>query len=158
MTLFAVIIDSAIYNLNFQAGRSFEMGKNNRRKKSKTSRNPLTGWPVLIIVISAIVGGIIYLVTAGTTSKTTVVASPTYSADISPILRSKCVNCHNPSGMKADSPLDSYQGVTKYITPGQPTTSILVQKIDGGSMARFTSSEDIELIKKWIEQGARENK
>ena len=100
-------------------------------------------------------GGIIYLV-AGAGSDSTAVANPTYVNNIRPVLQNNCARCHGPGGMRADAPLISYQGVARYVTPGQWSDSTLAQKIDGGSMSKFISPDKRELIKKWVEQGAKE--
>jgi len=46
--------------------------------------------------------------------------------------------------------------VLNTIIPGQWANSLLAQKVNGGFMSRFVSPDEIELIKKWIDQGAKE--
>lgn len=78
---------------------------------------------VLLLIVGLLAaGGIIYFIVAGG-AKTPSVANPTYDKDIRPVLQSKCTGCHNPNGVRPDSPLDAGQR---------------------------------DLIKKWIDQGAKE--
>ncbi len=37
--------------------------------------------------------------------------APSYSATVAPILAQRCVACHSPGGIEANSPLDSYGAV-----------------------------------------------
>ncbi|MDA8235405.1 MAG: hypothetical protein M0Z31_11490 [Clostridia bacterium] len=126
----------------------------NKKKKSKPVARKKTWltWPWLVAGV-IVLGGIIYFAT-GSGSKA--VANPTYASDIRPVLQNNCARCHGPGGMRSDAPLISYGGVSKYVTPGQWSSSTLAQKIDGGSMSKFISPDERELIKKWVEQGAKE--
>lgn len=131
------------------------MAKNKKSKSNPAPRKSSPTWLWYLIIGLLAAGGIIYFIAAGG-SKTPSVANPTYDKDIRPVLQSKCTGCHNPNGVKADSPLDSYQAVMKYVNPGQSAGSLLVQKIDGGSMSQYVSTDQRDLIKKWIDQGAKE--
>jgi len=98
-----------------------------------------------------------------------------YKKDVRPILNDYCVSCHKPGGKgykKSGLDLRTYKSMMKgtkfgaVIKPGDSYTSILVQSIEGrvhpsirmpygisGSLAK----DKIELIRKWVQQGAREN-
>ena len=111
---------------------------------------------------------------------TWVVAAPmredvSYQKDVSPILHDYCLSCHELNGKGFDkSGLDmrTYQSLMKgtqfgtIINPGSSLTSILIQVIEGrvhpaikmplgmnGGMAK----DKIELLKKWVDQGAKNN-
>lgn len=99
-----------------------------------------------------------------------------FSKDIQPILNKTCVECHQVGGKgyeEAGLNLGSYDGVmkgTKYgpvIEPGNSVSSTLVRLIEGradpslkmphGDSAKALTQDEINLIKKWIEQGAQKN-
>lgn len=94
----------------------------------------------------------------------------TYEQHIQPIFREKCGTCHNSNDKNGDLALDSYQGAMAGGASGE------VVRIDGDAMASplyrvvahlsepFMPPEQpklpdaqLELIKKWIEQGALQN-
>lgn len=92
-----------------------------------------------------------------------------YATDIQPIFNASCTSCH---GGQSGVTLSSYQATmnsvgsqygTEIVVPGEPDQSPLVDKIEpnpqfgsrmpsGGSL----SSDQINLIKQWIEEGASE--
>ena len=94
-----------------------------------------------------------------------------FEADILPIFRSRCAECH---GGEADGEviteaylnLVTYEGVmagSEYglvIEPGEPDESILVDMIESGEMpeeGELVPPEEIELIRAWIAAGAPDN-
>lgn len=145
------------------------MTKNNR-KSPTISFGMLISWPVITVILLIIIGGIVFFNLGGKTDDSiapanstdatnptsTGTANPTYDQEIASIMQNKCAGCHNPGGMRSNSPLDSYKGVMDYIVPGKPADSALIQKVDGGSMGGFFSPDELDLIKKWVEQGAKE--
>jgi len=95
-----------------------------------------------------------------------------FSRDIRPILADTCYQCHGPDAQtrEADFRLDLQDDVFKdhgngqLVIPGKPSESVLLQRLLTTSVEqrmppvdadRQLSSEQIELIRKWIEQGAR---
>lgn len=98
-----------------------------------------------------------------------------YKADVSPILHDYCLNCHQPGGKgyeKSGLDMRTYRSLMKgtkfgsVINPGDSFTSILIQVVDGrvnpaikmphgmdGRLAR----DKIEVLKKWVGQGAKNN-
>lgn len=98
-----------------------------------------------------------------------------YGRDVSPILHDYCLNCHEPGGKgfdKSGLDMSTYQSLMKgtrfgsVIKPGDSFTSILIQVVEGrvhasirmpygmnGGLAR----EKISVLKKWVDQGARNN-
>lgn len=91
-----------------------------------------------------------------------------FTEKIMPIFKASCVECHGPDKQKAKLRLDSVKwikegsGGTAVIEPGNPDDSELFYRIDlpaddpdvMPSEGDLLSKEQIELIRKWIEQGA----
>lgn len=98
-----------------------------------------------------------------------------FSADIQPILGKYCLECHKDGGKGLEESglsLGSYDGLmkgTKYgqvIEPGNSVSSTLVRLIEGRADPSLTmphgdntklNQDEINLIKKWVEQGAQRN-
>lgn len=98
-----------------------------------------------------------------------------YRNDVFPILHDYCLNCHEPGGKgyeKSGLDMSTYQSLmrgTKFgtvIKPGDSFTSVIIQVIEGrvhasikmpfgmnGGLAR----DKIEILKKWVDQGANDN-
>ncbi|MBW3533704.1 MAG: c-type cytochrome [Gemmatimonadetes bacterium] len=98
-------------------------------------------------------------------------AEVTYSADVAPIFKKSCVSCHG--GMDGGEKRVEYgldlttaKGVlagSEYgavIEPGDPDNSYLVELIEAGDMPEegdpLTPAE-IEIIRAWIADGAKDN-
>jgi len=80
-----------------------------------------------------------------------------YSQDIQPFFTASCEKCHQ-GGIAPDLRQGkSYSAlVPKYVTAGEPENSTLYTKCaPGGSMATYTPAEDLALIKRWINAGAK---
>ena len=102
-------------------------------------------------------------------------AEVSYKKDVQPIIHDYCLNCHEPGGKgyeKSGLDMRTYQSLMKgtqygaIIKPGDSFTSIMIQVIEGrvhasikmpygmrGGLAR----ENIGILKKWVEQGAKNN-
>jgi len=98
-----------------------------------------------------------------------------FKNDVSPIIHDYCLSCHEPGGKGFEaSGLDmrSYQSLMKgtkfgsVIKPGDSFTSIFIQVIEGRvhasikmpyGMAGGLSKPNIHIMKKWVEQGAKNN-
>lgn len=96
-----------------------------------------------------------------------------YSADVQPIINAHCISCHaspaNPDFGNLD--LTSYDGVmdqtgpnhAPVITPGDPDNSYLVERIEGTIPPQMPlvgaplSSDQINTIRQWIDEGALDN-
>ena len=91
-----------------------------------------------------------------------------YSRDIKPILAAHCYACHGPDEgrRKAKLRLDVRAiAVRKAIKPGDPAGSSLIERITSddadevmpppSSKKGALTAEQIDLLKRWIEQGAR---
>lgn len=93
-------------------------------------------------------------------------------ADVSPIFNTHCTKCHTANGLMGGPPedyrLDSYYEAINSndrlrIVSGQPETSELFRRVRGHSLPQmpfdgppFLSEEEIEIIKRWIIDGARD--
>ena len=96
-----------------------------------------------------------------------------YSKDLYPIIKSKCIKCHekddeNPNNFAMDNvALMRTSGKSKnIIVPGDGANSYLIVKLlpkppKGAQMPIFSkkklSEEDVDLFKRWIDQGAKDN-
>jgi len=107
--------------------------------------------------------------------------TPGFSADIVPILRSRCAVCHltgeeaGNMSLVPDAAYENLVGVKSPTTglvrvePGKPDASYLIMKLEGtylskgGSGARMPfgaeplSADNIKLIRDWIAAGASKN-
>ncbi len=99
--------------------------------------------------------------------------SVSFSKDVYPLFKSKCIKCHeqddeNPSNFAMDDvKLMKTSGKTKdMIIPGDGANSYLIKKLlpnppKGAQMPIFSkkklTDEQIDLIKTWINQGAKDN-
>ena len=98
-----------------------------------------------------------------------------YKKDIRPIIDDYCVSCHKPGGKgykKSRLDLRTYQSLMKgtkfgaVVKPGDSYTSILVQVVEGRvhpsirmpyGISGGLAKDKIELLRKWVQQGARDN-
>lgn len=98
-----------------------------------------------------------------------------YKTDIRTIINDYCLSCHQPGGKgyeKSGLDLRTYASLMKgtkfgtIINPGDSYTSILIQVVDGRvhasikmpyGMSGGLAKDKIELLRKWVQQGARDN-
>lgn len=98
-----------------------------------------------------------------------------YQNQVSPIIHDYCLNCHEPGGKgyeKSGLDMRTYPSLMKgtqfgsVIKPGDSFTSILIQVVEGRvhasikmpyGMSGGLSKENIGLLKKWVDQGAKDN-
>lgn len=93
-------------------------------------------------------------------------STPTYSADVEPILKKHCLSCHSSAQHKSGLILESYSALLKggrhgqSIVPHDAKSSLMVQMLEGDIEPQMPADEDplpaseIELIKSWINGGA----
>lgn len=94
-----------------------------------------------------------------------------YSADVAPIFKNSCVSCHGAVkdgekvveyGLDLTSAKGALAG-SEYgpvIEPGDPDNSYLVELVESGDMPKDgdpLTPEQIELIRNWIAEGAKDN-
>ncbi len=88
-----------------------------------------------------------------------------FNRDIRPILADHCYNCHGPakSTRKADLRLDTKEGAATVIAPGKAhdselfkrvTTKDVSERMPPAKSGRKLSDQQIDLLRRWIEQGA----
>jgi len=91
-----------------------------------------------------------------------IVTNPTYNNNVKKIMEAKCVGCHNPSGSRSGSPLDTYQNVIDAqngTNSDQLLCSILAGSCTTDRMPKDDaplSSGSITSITNWIDQGFKE--
>ncbi|MDQ6678831.1 MAG: hypothetical protein M3Z09_16225 [Acidobacteriota bacterium] len=96
--------------------------------------------------------------------------SVSYTHEIAPILRQHCVHCHGQDGVASNGlDLRSYKSLRQGgnigddVVPGRPDASVLMHFIEGrrGQEHRMPlhrrplTTAQIELIRRWIMEGAR---
>ncbi|NWF50761.1 MAG: hypothetical protein HXY49_09490 [Ignavibacteriaceae bacterium] len=92
-----------------------------------------------------------------------------YSQHLAPVLERKCVPCHNSAYNEKDVDLSVWTNFVdgRIVVPGEPDNSLIVWSIEGrppfqlmppiGSpYAPFTTNQ-YNGLKKWIEEGAKNN-
>jgi len=81
-----------------------------------------------------------------------------FSKDIQPIFTTQCISCH-PAVFKPDlTETKSYNALKTggYVPDIIPANSLLFTKINtGGTMAGYTNAANVELIRRWIVAGAK---
>lgn len=98
---------------------------------------------------------------------------PSFNRDVRPILSSNCFQCHgfDPNTREAGLRLDTFEGATKElesgdgqaIVPGNSSESVLLMRVLAHGADRMppedsdkqVTTEQIEILRKWIEQGAQ---
>jgi len=93
-----------------------------------------------------------------------------FALDIQPILTNNCATCHNPTEVEPDFregfAYDSFEELITEgdVIPGDAEGSELVEMLEGKSADGNTmppsgpmSKTNIALIKKWIDEGAKNN-
>lgn len=74
------------------------------------------------------------------------------------VFESKCVECHSGSAPSGGYDLSSYEGIMSggRVVPYQPSQSVLVQRLEDGSMPPTgrLSEQEILTIRDWIQEGA----
>ena len=93
-------------------------------------------------------------------------STPSFSADVAPILQKNCLACHSSSIHRSGLILESYSGLMKGGRHGQPILphdakgSRIIQMLEGDvdpqmpAEAAPLPASDIEVIKAWINAGA----
>jgi cytochrome c553 len=88
-----------------------------------------------------------------------------FNRDIRPILSENCFYCHGQDGnkRKADLRLDEQAAAHAVLVPGNPTESLLIERINATEpdelmpppdSNRLLSAEQKALLKQWVEEGA----
>ncbi|MFT5123499.1 MAG: hypothetical protein ACI97B_002134, partial [Verrucomicrobiales bacterium] len=86
-----------------------------------------------------------------------------FNRDIRPLLSDKCFLCHGPADTKGDLRLDRREDALSVITPGHIAQSELIKRITHpdpeermppSDSGRTLTAPEIELLKRWITDGA----
>ncbi len=83
-----------------------------------------------------------------------------FSTQVFPLFERSCVGCHGPAKQSRGLRMDAAAQVSAVLTPGKPAESELYRRVaglsDGPGMPLGSSlaSEDVELIRRWIAEGA----
>jgi hypothetical protein len=98
-----------------------------------------------------------------------------YKKDVTPILHDYCLSCHQPGGKgyeKSGLDMRTYASLMKgtkfgsVIKPGDSFTSIFIMVVEGRvhpsikmpyGMSGGLAKDKIEVLKKWVDQGAKDN-
>jgi uncharacterized membrane protein len=98
-----------------------------------------------------------------------------FKKEVTPIIHDYCLSCHEPGGKgfeKSGLNMQTYESLMKgtkfgsVIKPGDSFTSIFIQVIEGRvhasikmpyGMSGGLAKENISVLKKWVEQGAKDN-
>jgi hypothetical protein len=108
----------------------------------------------------------ISLLLAGSAAADDKSAEVRFNRDIRPLLADRCFQCHGPdkARRKADLRLDTEDGAKAAIVPGKPAASPLIQRITSNDpdermppakTGRPLTPKQIELLRQWVEQGAK---
>jgi mono/diheme cytochrome c family protein len=85
--------------------------------------------------------------------------SPTFVKDIQPLFQAKCATCHGSMGGLT---LTTYESVMHggtlgpAITPQDPDKSLIIKKMMAGGHPGQLTPEELEIVRKWIAEGAAE--
>jgi hypothetical protein len=89
-----------------------------------------------------------------------------FSKDIAPLLQNSCVSCHGGERTSKNLDLKTYASLMAgsqsgaVVTPGDAANSLLVQKIQSGSMpkrgTKWTAAQ-LQLLVDWVNSGAQNN-
>lgn len=97
-----------------------------------------------------------------------------FAADVQPILKKYCLECHTPGGAGLAATgfdMSSYEGLMKggkygpFVIPGDPFTSTLNMLVEGRAHPSIRmphgrgklTDEEIETLKVWVQEGAKNN-
>ena len=97
-----------------------------------------------------------------------------FSADVQPILKQYCLECHVPGGagyLASGYDMSSYETFMRggkfgaFVIPGDPLDSNLIILVEGRAHPTIRmphgreklSESEIEVLKAWVQQGAKNN-
>lgn len=123
--------------------------------QSKNSDNEEKQRVIAGVLINNVTGG----TNSSSSSSSTVVCSnsaPTFSTLATAGVTSNCARsgCHVGSSPQSGLDMTSYNSVISKVTPRNGSGSLLYQKVNGGSMQQYTTSQITTAIFCWIQGGA----
>ncbi len=119
----------------------------------------------VVMAAAAGLAGAFAVACASRTARVATTGAAGYT-EVQAILRDKCEHCHNEDKAKGGLLMTSYEAIVaggehgNAIVPGAGASSRLVQMIEGSLSPRMPFKEDplsraeVELIRRWIDQGA----
>ncbi|MDQ6705574.1 MAG: PSD1 and planctomycete cytochrome C domain-containing protein [Acidobacteriota bacterium] len=84
-----------------------------------------------------------------------------FARDIQPIFQKRCLVCHGPQMQSGGLRLDRREAAQRVIQPGNAAASRLIRMVSGSDakvmppMGQRLDARQIELLKNWIDQGAK---
>lgn len=122
--------------------------------QSKNSDNEEKQRVIAGVLINNVTGG----TNSSSSSSSTVVCSnsaPTFSTLATAGVTSNCARsgCHVGSSPQSGLDMTSYNSVISKVTPRNGSGSLLYQKVNGGSMQQYTTSQITTAIFCWIQGG-----
>jgi hypothetical protein len=89
-------------------------------------------------------------------------------AKVEPLLKAKCISCHNPERHPGGVNVNSYKELMKSgdknptVVPGHPEKSPLIKYVDGSTQpimpfkGKPLSKAEVTLLKNWVAAGAKQ--
>ena len=112
---------------------------------------------VLLAAVGASCGGSATapdnVMTPGPAQDPAAATSLTFSADVQPLLNNDCVPCHGGSSTNGGVNLASYAGVMRTVTPGSPSSLLVIVSQPGGLMYsqwRGNAATKAETVRRWV--------
>ncbi|HXX95111.1 MAG TPA: c-type cytochrome domain-containing protein [Planctomycetota bacterium] len=95
-------------------------------------------------------------------------AAASFAKDVMPILKASCIKCHDSKNKKGGLDVSTYDSLKKGgkggagVTPGDPDKSSVVTAISGDKpdmpkKADPLKKDQVDLIARWIKEGAKNN-
>jgi hypothetical protein len=117
-------------------------------------------------ILGLLISAPLVTTSSGTSSPASAGPTRSFTNDAGPLFRRHCVRCHNDDDPAGGLRLDSYEGLMRggdrgpAVVARNPGASLIVQKVlhkDRPYMPpkRFLPVAEIDLIRAWIEDGAR---
>lgn len=123
--------------------------------QSKNSDNEEKKRVIAGVLINSVSGG----TSSSSSSSSSIVCSnsaPTFSTLATAGVTSNCAKsgCHVGSSPQSGLDMTSYNSVITKVTPRNGSASFLYQKVNGGSMQQYTTTQITTAIFCWIQGGA----
>jgi dipeptidyl aminopeptidase/acylaminoacyl peptidase len=153
---------------NLQSGRKKWIQQGMRLGLQNTANNsPLWAWRALVWAFTSASVGLWALVGSNPDRASAQPLSASFTADIQPILQSKCLACHSSSSKMGGLVMENYESLMKggihgpSIIPGKSEESRIFLMLEGKVQPRMPfggdpmPAEEIATIKAWIDAGAK---
>jgi len=129
-------------------------------KKMEAGGHPAQLAPQELAALKAwIAAGATEQATAGGGAPPVASGKLTFVKDIQPLFQAKCAACHGSMGGLTLTTFESimHGGASgPAVTPQDPAKSLIIKKMTAGGHPGQLTPEEIELVRKWIAEGASE--